>query len=101
MLLETNNNASLHCFDLGCGNLLSKSIHQKNLKNLFNHEEMAWEILSAPLRVKKVMSSNIGLLHSKEMAREHGFNEAIGKFIRVRGAEIVFETCPILTVWFG
>ena len=62
---------------------------------------MLWEILSAPLRVKNKLSSNIGLLYLKQPARQHGFNEAIGKLIRVQGAEILLETCQILTVWFG
>ena len=63
----------------------------------FFHEEMAREILSAPLRIKIVLSSNTSLLYSEEPALQHSFNTAIGKLIRVHGAEILFETCQILT----
>ena len=55
---------------------------------------------SAPLNAKKKYSQIYGLLYSKEPALQHRFNEAIGKLIRVCGAEISSEKCQILTVWF-
>jgi hypothetical protein len=33
------------------------------------------------------------LLYSKELALQHGFNEAIDKLIRICGAEIYSKTC--------
>ena len=35
MLLETNNNASLYCFDLGCGNLSPRIVQLEYLKTIF------------------------------------------------------------------
>ena len=40
-------------------------------------------------------------MYLEEPALQHGSNEAIDKFIRVRGAEISSEKCQKLTVWFG
>ena len=54
-----------------------------------------------PLKAKKKYSQLQALLYSKRPALEHRSNEAIGKLIRVRGAEISSEKCQILTVWFG
>jgi hypothetical protein len=54
-----------------------------------------------PLWGKKKSSSNIGLFDSKEPARQHNFNEAIGKLIRFCGAEKLLKMCQMLMVWFG
>ena len=41
-----------------------------------------------PLRVKKKLSPIMGLLYSKLPAKQHGFNEANDRLIRVCGADI-------------
>ena len=46
-----------------------------------------------PFRPKQKYSQILGLFYSKEPALQHGFNAAIDKLIRGRGAEIFFETC--------
>ena len=51
------------------------------------------KILSGPLRAKKKLSPNVGLLYSKRPARPHDSNEANGKLIRVQGAQISSKTC--------
>ena len=74
-----------------------KQVHSLKIGNkYFFHEEMAREILSAPLRIKIVLS-NTSLLYSEEPSLQHSFNTAIGKLIRVHGAEILFETCQIFS----
>ena len=45
-----------------------------------------------PLKVKQKIFSNIGFLKLKEPALQHGFNESIGKSIRVCGADISFPS---------
>ena len=46
-----------------------------------------------PFRPKQKYSQILGLFYSKEPALQHGFNEAIGKLMQVREAEIFSETC--------
>ena len=54
-----------------------------------------------PFRTKKKYSQIQGFGCLKELAWEHGFNEAIGKLIRVQETEKSFEKCQKLAVWFG
>ena len=43
------------------------------------------KILSGPLRAKKKLLQNVGLLYSKRSAKPHDSNEANGKLIRSSG----------------
>ena len=54
---------------------------------------MPLKILSGPLRAKKKLSPNVGLLYLKRPARPHDSNEANGKLIGVQGAEVSSKTC--------
>jgi hypothetical protein len=66
-------------------------------KRKFTHEEITWDILSAPLRVNKILPSNIGLLYSKEPASKHSFNEEIGKSLRF--GLTIFCTIERISTW--
>ena len=68
---------------------------KKNRKDLsiLKYIIFALKNSTRPLRAKKKLSSNVGLLYSKRPARPHGFSKANDKLIRVHEAEISHKTC--------